>query len=312
MQDAFHNIDIKLLRIFRTVAKRQSFSLAADELNTSPSNISMNMAQLESRLQMRLCERGVKGFRLTKQGQQVLDASDEFYGAMRKFQDQLQLVAEGEHEVVRIGVLSETIVDVNMRISDILRDLETLFPGICFHLEFEPAVRLKDRVAEGDLHCAFGYFENLSSSFRSRYLYSERHLCYCSREHELFQKPDSEISSLTLKSYRVAGYDDLGEEEVREMMPVLGKLDSYSRTSEGVLALILTGNYIGLLPEGFAQYWCERDMIRVIDRQEVELSVDIEVIYKSSRSKESMIQALLESINRFYPVSRKNSNEDGA
>ncbi len=301
MQEVLHDIDIKLLKIFRVVAQRQSFSLAAEQLNTSPSNISMNMAQLESRLEMRLCERGVKGFSLTEEGQRILEASEELYDAMDKFVSQVRLTAEGGRFEFRIGVLAETVVDVNMHLSEILADIEKDLPGTSFHLEFESAARLKERIAEGALHCAIGYFSGLNSAYQSHYLYTENHLCYCGNQHELFNVADDDISDDMLQKLRVAGYDDLTDDE-RDVVPRFGKLDSYSRSNEGVLALIRTGNYIGLLPEGYAQYWCDKGFIRLIKKEELQLPVEINVIYKPSKEDDPIMSALLSSIGKFYQV----------
>jgi len=301
VQEVLHDIDIKLLKIFRVVAKRQSFSLAAEQLNTSPSNISMNMAQLESRLEMRLCERGVKGFSLTEEGQRILDASEELYLAMEQFVASVRLTAEkGQHEF-HIGVLGESIMDDNMRISEILADLEGGMPGVSFHLVFESAARLKERVAEGGLHCAIGYFSELSTAYRSRHLYTEIHRCYCGNAHELFGCADDDIdlSQGAMDKYRLAGYDDLTDEE-RDVIPCLKKFDSYSRTNEGILSLIRTGNYVGLLPESYAKYWCGKGDIRLIDKSELQLPVEIDVIYLAAKEADPALKALLSSIDKFY------------
>lgn len=301
MQETIHDIDIKLLRIFRVVAKQKSFSLAANALNTSPSNISMNMTQLESRLQMRLCERGVKGFKLTAEGQKVLDASNELYGAMQKFREQVGTVAESSQSEFRIGVLSETIFDNHIKVSGILADLEASQPDISFYLEFSTAIELRNSIQEEKLHCAVAYFSNLPSSFVSRPLYRETHLCYCGAKHPLFDMDDESINMKLLQKYRIAGYDDMAEEEKR-VVPLFDKYDSCSRTNEGILTLILSGNYVGLLPEHYARPWVDKGVIRVIDREELELSVDIELIYKKSRVGEPVLKSLLDSMNRFYPV----------
>jgi len=303
MRDVIHDIDIKLLRIFRVVARQKSFSLAADQLDTSPSNISMNMAQLESRLKMRLCERGVKGFRLTEEGKRVLAASEELYEAIRKYRDQISSVAEDMKTEFRIGVLSESMFESRMRIPELVADLELALPGSFFHMEFDVATNLKDRVHDGELHAAFGYFTDLPSSFESRYLYSERHLCYCGSRHVLFDLPYEDIDTQLLQQHRIAGYDDLADEEER-VIPLFAKYDSCSRTDEGVLALILTGNYIGLLNESFAQFWVDRGEIRVIDKEELELRVDIELIYRSNKKHEMAVNTLLEIVDKFYPVTR--------
>jgi len=301
-----HDIDIKLLKIFRTVAEQQSFSHAAEYLNTSLSNISMNMAQLESRLQMRLCERGVKGFKLTDQGQRVLDASDELNQAIHKFQVQVGSVADDMHKEFRIGVLSETIAERKMYISDILADLEENLPGSFFHLEFRQSLKLKDKVNTGELLCAIGYFNNLPPSYQSRHLYSEKHFCYCGSKHELFNVPYEDIDLNVLKKYRIAGYDDMWDDE-KQLVPLFTKHDSCSRTSEGILALILTGNYVGLLPSSFAQHWVDAGLIRIIDGEELKLGVDIRLIYKSDRAEEPALKAILDSVKKFYPALRNDS-----
>ena len=61
MLNVVMDVDIKLLNIFRVVAQEQSFSAAADRLNTSLPNISMNMSQLESRLEMRGTDKLIPG-----------------------------------------------------------------------------------------------------------------------------------------------------------------------------------------------------------------------------------------------------------
>ena len=306
MPKVMHDIDIKLLKIFHTVAKQQSFSLAAEYLNTSLSNISMNMAQLESRLQMRLCERGVKGFKLTDQGQRVLDASDELNQAIHKFQVQVELAADNMQKEFRIGVLSETIAEGKMYISEILADLEENLPGSFFHLEFRQSLKLKDKVESGELLCAIGYFNNLPSSYQSRYLYSEIHNCYCGSKHELFNVPYEDIDNKVLKKYRIAGYDDMWDDE-KQLVPLFTKHDSCSRTSEGILALILTGNYVGLLPSSFARHWVDAGLIRVIVGEKLELGVDIRLIYKSDRAEEPALKTLLDSVKKFYPALRNDS-----
>ena len=301
MPEIIYDIDIKLLRIFRVVAKQKSFSLAADQLNTSLSNISTNMAQLESRLEMRLCERGVKGFRLTDQGRRVLEASEALTEAMRIYQQQVQSVAHESVREFRIGVLSETNFDAKLKLPEILAEIEISQPGTSFHIEVAPAARLKELVHTDDLHCAIGYFDKLGPPFESRGLYTERHLCYCGDKHPLFEVPYDSIDLKMLRDQRIAGYDDLADDE-KKVVPLFAKYESCSRTNEGVLALILTGNYIGLLPDHYAQIWVEKGLIKAIDREELELYVDIGVLFKKKRAEELVLDTILNCINTIYPA----------
>ena len=63
--------DIKLLRLFRKIVDCGGFAGAQAELNVSASTISSQMSTLESRLGMRLCDRGRVGFRVTDKGWRV-------------------------------------------------------------------------------------------------------------------------------------------------------------------------------------------------------------------------------------------------
>lgn len=300
METVLHDIDLKLLKVFRQVARAKSFSVAAEQLNTSAPNISISMAKLESRLEMRLCERGASGFKLTPQGEEVLAASEQLDEAIGAFQRKMHLVAHRQQKMIHIGVLGETNFDENMRISDILVYLEEALPGVLFHLEFSSAEQIMEMVAEDELHCAIGYFSDVGSKLKTRYLYSERHLCYCGSSHELSDVPDNEITIDMLKRQKIAGYDDMTDDE-RMVVPLFGRFDSCARTNEGILALLRTGGYIGLLPESYAQYWQSEGLIRLIDREDLKLMVDIKLIYKSSRVDEPEIKALLCSIDKYYP-----------
>ncbi|HLB81274.1 MAG TPA: LysR family transcriptional regulator, partial [Dongiaceae bacterium] len=65
MTPKLNDIDVKLLRVFAAIVEAGGFAAAQAQLNVSPSRISTQIADLEARLGMRLCQRGRVGFRLT-------------------------------------------------------------------------------------------------------------------------------------------------------------------------------------------------------------------------------------------------------
>jgi len=311
MQKPTHDIDIKLMKVFREVAKRESFSLAAESLGTSLSNISMNISQLESRLGMRLCERGVKGFRLTEQGKNVLSASDELFGAMDDYQEKISSISENMHREFRIGVLSELFIEGSLHLQNIIGGIESALPSSTFYLEFGSADDLREKVDAGELHCAFGYFDNLPKHFGSEFLYTQTHLSYCGKGHHLFDVPASKIKMTDLQSCKIAGYDDLFADE-KKVIPLFSKYDSCSRTGEGILALVLTGNYIGLLVDRFAQPYVEQGLIRAIDKPQLKLLVDIEIIYRTSQSTGPTIATILKITREQHPTKGNANTSRGA
>ncbi|MGB1237119.1 MAG: LysR family transcriptional regulator, partial [Pseudomonadales bacterium] len=79
------DVDLKLLRVFKAVVEAGGFSAAEVELNVGRSAISRFIADLEARLDMRLCQRGRSGFALTERGAQVYSATLELVQDLEKF-----------------------------------------------------------------------------------------------------------------------------------------------------------------------------------------------------------------------------------
>lgn len=71
---ALDGLNIKLLRVFETVARHGSFSRAASELGRSPATVSEQVRDLEAQLDVRLVERTTRAVALTEAGQVLADS----------------------------------------------------------------------------------------------------------------------------------------------------------------------------------------------------------------------------------------------
>lgn len=78
------------LQAFETIARRKSFSLAAEELHLTPSAVSHQVAKLESLLNVRLFERSARGVELTPAGQQYLQRVASALGAINTATEDLR------------------------------------------------------------------------------------------------------------------------------------------------------------------------------------------------------------------------------
>ncbi|MDC1510275.1 LysR family transcriptional regulator, partial [Oceanospirillaceae bacterium] len=76
------DIDLRLLRIYKTVVEAGGFAAAEVELNISRAAISMAMSDLETRLGLRLCQRGRAGFSVTESGQRVYEAILQLFASI--------------------------------------------------------------------------------------------------------------------------------------------------------------------------------------------------------------------------------------
>ena len=82
------DMDIRLLRVFKTVVDCGGMAAAELELNIGTSTVSRHIKDLETRLGLSLCRRGRAGFALTAEGEQIyaetlrlLAATDAFAAA---------------------------------------------------------------------------------------------------------------------------------------------------------------------------------------------------------------------------------------
>jgi DNA-binding transcriptional LysR family regulator len=78
------------LQAFETIARRKSFSLAAEELHLTPSAVSHQVAKLDGLLNVRLFERSTRGVELTPAGQQYLQRVASALGAINAATEDLR------------------------------------------------------------------------------------------------------------------------------------------------------------------------------------------------------------------------------
>ncbi|WCM93848.1 LysR substrate-binding domain-containing protein [Acidovorax sp. NCPPB 2350] len=81
---------LSALQAFEAVARRRSFSLAANELHLTPSAISHQLAKLENLLGVRLFERSSRGVALTPAGQSYLQRVGNALGAINTATEDLR------------------------------------------------------------------------------------------------------------------------------------------------------------------------------------------------------------------------------
>jgi LysR family transcriptional regulator, transcriptional activator for bauABCD operon len=124
------NIDLKLLRVFMTVARSGGFSLAQTDLNVSQATISIHIKNLETRLGLTLCQRGRSGFALTEDGQRVYDAANALFNHLEDFQS----IVLGHEKLVgelQIGIIDNAIFHPSFKLSEAIQK----FGEIAHHVD---------------------------------------------------------------------------------------------------------------------------------------------------------------------------------
>jgi DNA-binding transcriptional LysR family regulator len=105
-------LDPRRLLTFREVARRRSFSRAADELSLTQSAVSQQVAALERGLGVRLLHRGRGGVRLTPAGETLLEHATAVADRLALAGGQLGELADVEGRELRLGAFPSALATI--------------------------------------------------------------------------------------------------------------------------------------------------------------------------------------------------------
>lgn len=254
---------IRLLRIYKVVVESGGFAPAEVALNISRPAISLAIGELESLLNMKLCQRGRSGFSVTEQGQQVYQSTLQLLNSLETFKSQINAINTELIGELNIGITDNLVTIPQMRITKALSALKHLAPNVTINIRMMPPNDIETSVLDGQLHV--GVVPDLRALSGLNYLplYKEKSLLYCSEQHPLFDQDLAHLSDHALGQYDAVIPNYPQPAEIKQQQSPL-KPSATSSDREGIAFLILTGRFLGFLPTHFAERWVNQDKMRCI------------------------------------------------
>ncbi len=258
------DIDIRLLRIYKTVVECGGVSAAEVELNISRPAISTALSDLEKRLGMRLCQRGRAGFSLTDEGANVYDSVLQLLTSLETFKTQVNAIQDQLRGELNIGLIDSLVTMYrNMNITDALSALKTRGPEVQINLRMMPPNEIERAVLDGQLQVGVIPMLRPLSGLNYYTIYTEASELYCSASHPLYSLPDRERNDTLIAEQDAVLPTYALTEEIRSFHQYLnGTATASSR--EGVAFLLLTGDFIGYLPTHMAERWVNEKRMRAL------------------------------------------------
>ncbi|MCC5827795.1 LysR family transcriptional regulator [Alkalimonas sp.] len=250
-----HNLtqyDLKLLQVFRTVVECGGFTAAETSLNITRSTISIHIANLEQRLKLRLCHRGRQGFALTREGQQIYNGILQLSEAQQHFS---RLVASLDNQLSGELVMLSSDQLPPSRLSwlaKVIDQLAEVAPELELCLDTAPLQHIELALLRDEAHLGLmpGYRQIDGLSYQP--LFSTPIYLCCAQGHPLFDRSDADIDDALLASYPAiypgVDIDPAGRAQLQKLTP---KAKAYQFDTR--LALLLSGRYLGYLPEELAR-----------------------------------------------------------
>ncbi|NHQ84011.1 LysR family transcriptional regulator [Chromobacterium vaccinii] len=291
------DFDIRLLRLFRAVAECGGFSAAEGVLGISRSAISLQMGDLEKRLGIRLCQRGRAGFALTDEGREVLRASQTLLAALEDFRSEVNLLHRQLRGELNIGINNNLVTLPKMRITQALRALAKQGPDVRINIGMMTPNDIETGLMDGQLHAGVVPLIQPLSGLDYLPLYDERSQLYCSREHPLFVQRDDDLAEADLAAADAVAPGYRLPPQAQALQQRLKPIATAS-DREGIAFLILTGRYIGYLPEHFAASWVTQGLMRPLLPTVCHYDAPLALAVRKGRRANLVLERFLQELER--------------
>jgi LysR family transcriptional regulator, transcriptional activator for bauABCD operon len=287
--------DLRLLQVFRSVVACGGFAAAELELNINRSTISRHIKDLESRLGVTLCRRGRSGFSLTSEGEQVFQSAQKMIAAMEEFQHEVDDLHQRLTGNLSMAIFDKTATNPACRISQAFARFDELAHEVKPEIHVEPINAIERGVIEGRLSLGIIPIHRPSSSLSYYKLFEEQMYLYCAKGHTLFEHTEKTVTPAQIRKQRYVGigYHSPNMETSR----ALGQSrHATAHDQEAVAHLVLSGKYLGYLPEHYARSFVEQGVMRALRPDTFQYLCEFSAIVRKSPAPNRMVKTMLDTL----------------
>ncbi|WP_236235441.1 LysR family transcriptional regulator [Pseudomonas faucium] len=290
-----HDVDLKLLRVFATIVRCGGFSAAQAALNAGQSTISEQMTHLETRLGVKLCQRGRSGFRLTEQGVAIHEAALRLLGAVESFCLDADVLKQHISGKLNLGIIDSTLTDPDSPVPRTTQRFVSRGHDAHLNVYIGTPAELEERVLDGRLHLAIGHFPLRVPGLSYLPLYDEALGLYCDRRHPLFASKASNGRLLEeVRACRLVARGYMQQYDLDQLG--MSKAAATVENIEAAAILIISGAYVGFLPVHFTEQWVKSGEMCRLGANTLDLSSPFDVITRRGVAAPPILQAFLEDL----------------
>lgn len=288
------NSDIRALHVFQAIVDHGGFAGAEVSLGITQSALSLHLKKLEERLGFTLCQRGRRGFKLTDRGAIVYRQAGLILAEIESFEDSLSDLRRKVSGKLRIGLVDNTVSNFDFPISEAISAFLRRAPEAEIEVVVDIPEHLETEVANNNLHLAIGPIIFHREGLQYRQFYVERHSLYCGRRHPLFPHPDPEPKHAILRNHPMVVRSYGANEELGLIRDAL--IGSRVSSMEAAAHLILSGCFIGFLPDHYARRWLQTGEMRSLSSSDLVLHTAFSIITRTSRQKQPLRDQFMQEL----------------
>ncbi|WP_105199037.1 LysR family transcriptional regulator [Pseudoalteromonas sp. T1lg10] len=293
-----HDVDLRLLRIFVAIVECGGLAAAESRLSIGRSTISSHLSDLEVRLGIKLCKRGRSGFELTEPGRITYQASLELLQQCEAF---ASTVATSKNELsgrVSLAIIDTLVSDPRCAVAHVIAELKERGSNVQFDINVCEAREVETSVVNGRALVGIGVSRHHLRGLDYYPLHDETNYLYCAAGHPLFDCEPSAVSDLLADAEVITSNYMRDRESRNDGLNYQNSAIAYH--DEGIAHLILSGKFIGYLPEHYARHWVDKGGFKAIEPEVYRYTIPVVLITSKNNSASPLAQALIEEMKRCH------------
>jgi DNA-binding transcriptional LysR family regulator len=286
---------LDLIKTFREVAFRRSFSRAAISLGMSKATVSRYVAELETRSGVRLLNRSTRSLSLTDAGQVLLDRSAELVAMAENTLNDLQAHASHPRGRLRMSAPNGLIAGW---MSDVIAEFIRRYPDVYVSLVFTNGAI--DLIEEGiDIHLTGGRIDDMNLIVRRLVQYD---MVLCASPAYWAQRGMPRVPQ-DLGKHEVLSYSPLPTTHLSfetDGKPHEVAVHSRMEANDAIalIELALRGVGVACVPEPLAQSHLERGALVPVLREHMPREQWLYAAYSQRRHNSAAMRAMLDFLEQ--------------
>ncbi|MFT5897388.1 MAG: DNA-binding transcriptional LysR family regulator [Glaciecola sp.] len=256
MLNRLQESDIKLLRVFYAVASCNGFTAAEPVLRMQRPNISAAIKKLEERLDLVLCHRGRGGFQMTKEGEVVFQETKRIFNAFDNFVFNLKSLHDDYSGHITLVLMAGLATSMQLAVSKAVKSTMKKFDDIHVNIQTRLYNEVEHVALSGECHLVLSTYDMVkpeSVTFHSTGVQCTGRL-YCSPTHPLakYREADELPENVRIEDFAAIGMSGLSSVNYISGERRLA-IQTFSDSYDVCMAAVMTGEYVGLLPDYIAR-----------------------------------------------------------
>jgi DNA-binding transcriptional LysR family regulator len=294
------DMDIRLLRVFKSVVECGGMAAAELELNIGTSTVSRHVKDLETRLGLTLCRRGRAGFSLTTEGAQIYQETLRMLAGADAFRASVDEIHRRMGGQLNIAVFDKTASNPQAHIGAAIARFTELAPDVRLHMFVAPLNAIERGVIDGQFQVGVIPGHRSSDALAYDELFNETMLLYCGSQHPLFSSTQDPASWEQMRAHAFAGLGYHSPNmEVSQAERLIRSATGYDQ--ESIATLILSGKYVGFLPDHYAEGFVRSRQMRAINPALFHYSCSFFGIVRSSPQASRVTRAFRTCLVEVHP-----------